>query len=161
MLLFSRQMAVKHEMKARLRSNPGEFEQTIFEFELVNGEPVAASFEWEEKGSEFSYHGSMYDVIEKKITGNILQLRCIDDKKEADIIRKMERLGQQERKGNKAGIASLQEFLSLLLFNQHNCADPVNSKLSPDHFDQYRNTFIAFVSDIISPPPKRIVVTYC
>lgn len=54
-------------MKSRLRTNPGQFEQAVFEFELVNGKLVTPSFEWEEEDDEFQYNGSMFDVIDKKI----------------------------------------------------------------------------------------------
>lgn len=154
-------MALKREMRLRLRSDPNEFEQTVFQFELVKGEPVAASFEWEDDGEEFRYDGSMYDVIEKKATGNILQVRCIEDKKEAGIMKKMEELKKNRRGNNKSGAIPVQQLLSLLLFNQHNCNELSASFSSLLHIDHYNASFDPIIIDVIAPPPRRISLFNC
>src|SRR6185369_6504817 len=96
--MYSKQMALKREMKARLRANPDQPGQAFLEFELNKGEPIAASFEWEEDGDEFRYNGSIYDVIEKKIVGNRMYLRCIDDKDEATAMKIVEELHKKDHR---------------------------------------------------------------
>jgi len=154
-------MTLKREMKSRLRANPGQFEETVFEFELANGEPVARSFEWEEEGDEFRYNGSIYDVIDKEITGKILRIRCIDDKREAAIIKKMEDLGKNERGRNKAASIPMQQLPSLLLFNQHNYFEPVIIFSPLHHTDNYLDSFKTVVADITAPPPRKIISSFC
>ena len=161
LLMYSRQMALKREMKSRLRFNPNQFDQVVFEFELVKGEPVASSFEWEEEEDEFRYNGSIYDVIDKKITGNILQLRCIDDKKEADIIKKMGDLKKSEQGSNKSGLIPIQQLLSLLLFYQHNGYEPANLISSLYHIDHYSDSFNMIIIDIVAPPPRKGSLLNC
>ena len=153
-------MAMKREMKARLRSDPNQFEQTIFEFELLNDKPVAASFEWEEE-DEFRYNGSIYDVIEKEITGNILKLRCIDDKDEARIIKKMEELQKNGQGNNKSESIPLQQLLSLLLFNQHNGCERVNLFSPLNHIAHYCGTLTPVILDIVGPPPRKVNLFAC
>ena len=153
--MYSRQMTLKREMRSRLRSSPDQFEQTVFEFELVNGEPKASSFEWEEEGGEFRYNGSMYDVIEKKITGNIVRFRCIDDKEEAGILKKMEDLQKKGQDNNKSGPFSLQQLLALLLYNQHNCCETTTFFSPLHHVDDYCESFTPVIIDILVPPPRR------
>ena len=156
--MYSRQMALKREMKARLRSDPNQFEQTVLEFELVRGEPVAPSFEWEEEEDEFRYNGSIYDVIEKKITGSLMILRCIDDKQESDIINKIEEL-QKKQPGNKSSEpAPMQQLLSMLLFNQHNGYEQANLFSPLHHIDHYIESFNMIIIDIQSPPPRRVIL---
>jgi len=154
LLLHSRQMALKREMKAKLKADPTQFEQTVFEFDLKDGEPIAQSFEWEEEGEEFRYQGSMYDVIEREVTGNILRLRCIDDKKEADLIRKMEELQRNEPGRHKTALVPLQQLLSILLFSQHNYTDAINISSPLHHIDRYTRSCNTIILDILAPPPR-------
>lgn len=155
LLLYAKQVALKREMKARLRSHPGEFEQTILEFELVNGEPKASSFEWKDDRKEFRYKGSMYDVIETEVTGDVLRIRCIDDKKESALLKKMEELGKSER-GTKDSLIPMLQLLSLLLFDQHNHEETTGTQSPLHHIDYYRESLTPSVIDINSPPPKRL-----
>jgi hypothetical protein len=159
--MFSRQMALKREMRSRLRSDPGQFELTVFEFELQNGKPVASSFEWEEEGDEFRYNGSIYDVVEKKVTGNKLWLRCIDDKNEAGIIKKIEELQKKGPGNNKSELVPLQQLLSLLLFNQHNGHEPDNLFSPLHHIDRYTGYFSMIIIDILAPPPRKVILFNC
>ncbi len=141
-------------MRSLLRSNPNQFEQTVFEFDLVNGQPTASSFEWEEEEDEFRYNGSIYDVIEKKITGTLLYIRCINDKDETAIIKKMEDLQRTGRGNNKPGALPMQQLLSLLLFDQHNSCES-NTLFSPlHHNDHYFESFTPVIIDILAPPPR-------
>ena len=139
-------------MKARLRANPDQFEQTVFEFNLIDGTPADPSFEWEEE-DEFRYRGSIFDVIEKKISGNKLKIRCIDDKDEASVIRKMNELDKSTDR-DKKGLVSVQQFLSLLLFKDHNCCEFVPSIPSLLHTEHYNKSLNPDFADIIIPPPR-------
>jgi hypothetical protein len=154
LLMYCRQMTLKREMKTMLRSYPNRFGQIVLEFELVKGKPVAPSFEWEGE-DEFRYNRSIYDVVEKKVTGNTLQVRCIDDKKEADIMNKIEDLGKKEQDDKKSRPACLHQLLSLLLFYQQNCYEPVTFFSSLLHIDDYRAFFNHITIDIIAPPPRQ------
>jgi hypothetical protein len=161
LLMYSKQMALKREMKARLKADPEQPGQTFLEFELKNGEPIAASFEWEEDGDEFRYNGSIYDVVEKKVVGNTLYMRCIDDKDEAAAIKIIEELHKKERRSDQPYSAPLYQLLSILLFDQHNCSQPVAITYPIQHIDNYHAFFTPIVIDILSPPPRTDNLVYC
>ena len=161
LLMYSKQMALKREMKARLKADSNQPGQTFLELELKNGEPIAASFEWEEEGDEFRYNGSIYDVIEKKIIGNKLYVRCVDDKHEAAVMKVAEELHKREHRGDQPYSAPLYQLLSLLLFDQHNCSQPVAITYLIQHIDQYHASFSPIVIDILSPPPRTANLIYC
>ena len=161
MLMYSRQMALKREMKARLRANPEQPGQTVLDFELQDGKPIAASFEWEEDGDEFRYNGSIYDVIEKKMIGNKLHLRCIDDKDEAAAMRIMEELHKKEHRGDQSYSVPLYQLLALLLFNEHNYREPLDIDYPIQHIEHYCASFSPVVIDILIPPPRRNSIASC
>lgn len=148
-------------MKARLRINPEYPGQTVLEFDLRDGQPVAASFEWEEDGDEFRFNGSIYDVIEKKISGSKLHIRCIDDEDEAAAIKVIEELQKKEGRRGEPYSVPLYQLLSLLLFDQHNCSDPVAVICPLLHIDNYHSSTLPVIIDILSPPPRISSVTYC
>lgn len=148
-------------MRSRLRSDPDQFELAVFDFELKDGEPAASSFEWEEDGDEFRYNGSIYDVVEKKITGNKLWIRCIDDKKEAEIIKKIEGLQKNEQGNKSSGSVPMQQLLSLLLFNEDNRSEPVTLVSALHHIDHYIESFNLIIIDIQSPPPRKVLLFTC
>jgi hypothetical protein len=151
--MLSRQLILKQEMKAKLRTEPDQFEHTVLEFELVNGKPVAASFEWD-GDDEFWYNGSIYDIIEKRVTGNKLRIRCIDDTQEAALIKKMEALEKTSPGNNKSDAFALEQLLSLVLFNQHNFSEPVSLFSQVLQNDHYRESFNNIIIDIKVPPPR-------
>ena len=160
LLMQYRQMYLKRQMKVKLKANPGEFEQTVFEFELVNGKPTELSFEWEEEGDEFRLNGAMYDVIEKKIKGNRLLVRCISDKDEDNIIRKIEALNRGSRH-KKTEALKLQQWLSLLLFNQHNCCELIAAEIMLFHTGYYNLSLNTVFEEITIPPPRNKHLQNC
>jgi len=161
LLMYSRQMSLKKEMKARLRANPEQPGQTVLEFELRDGQPIAASFEWEDDGDEFRFNGSIYDVIEKKIVGSKLLIRCIDDKDEAAAIKIIEELHKKEGKRDQPYSVPLSQLLSLLLFDQHNCSEPIIAINPLLHIENYHSLITPVIIDILSPPPRVSHITYC
>ena len=147
-------MTLKQEMRSKLRLILKPAEQTEFEFRLINGEPADPSFVWEDD-DEFRYNGSIYDVIEKKIAGDKLKLRCIDDVKEAALVKKMETL-QKEQHGDqqKSRAVLLQQLLSLLFFHPYYCEPAAESSVLV-HVDHNYASFASVAKDIVTPPPRQ------
>ena len=137
-----------------LRLNLKPAEQTEFEFILINGKTADPSFVWEDE-DEFRYNGSIYDVIEKKVSGDKLQLRCIDDAKETALIKKMETL-QKEQHGDqqKSRAVLLQQLLSLLFFHPYYCEPAAESSVLV-HVNHNYASFTSVATDIVTPPPRQ------
>lgn len=145
--------AVKKEMRQRIKAtiSPNITEQ--FVFTLVNGQPQAKSFYWEEE-NEFHYDGKMYDVIEKKIMNGCLYITCINDKREKELINHYIRITKKEN--NKPGntSSSAQLILSLVFITPDNDLTamlPVKTNLAAATY-QFR--LLNRSNDILIPPPQ-------
>ncbi|MGZ3940460.1 MAG: hypothetical protein ACXVBK_16935 [Flavisolibacter sp.] len=81
-LVFDVQLsALKSEMKASLRDRTDQKDVVQLSFSPKE----ARQLEWEEE-MEFNYNGEMFDVVEKKVQGDRLILRCIPDTKETALL---------------------------------------------------------------------------
>ena len=156
--MLSQQFSLKLEMQASLRANPDQFNHSVFEFDLVNGKPSAPSFQWD-GDDEFWYGGSIYDVIDKKITGNKMTILGINDTQENDLIKKMEEIEKKSAGHNKSEPFAMQQLLSLILFNQNNCVETVLHPIPILYTDHYCKSIKNVIVDINVPPPRRIAVT--
>lgn len=159
--MYMRQMELKQEMKARLKADRDQPGQIVLEFDLANGKPVASSFEWEEEGEEFRYNGSIYDVLEKKITGNKLYLRCIDDKNEASVMRIIEDLHKKNPAGDQPFSSPVHQLLTLLLFHQDNSPEFFCVTSFTPHIGHYKPLLKNVIIDILAPPPRKSTRSYC
>ena len=72
---------VKSEMKASLK-NQKEHKDVL---QIFLSEDEAMQVCWEEE-NEFRYNEEMYDVIEKKLQGKGMLIRCIQDEKETELL---------------------------------------------------------------------------
>ena len=97
-----RKTELKAQMKKFLRSQPQVEDETVFVFSLDNRNAIA-QLEWE-GDDEFMLRGDMYDVIDKKITGGKLIIRCIGDKKETALLKKFEKLNDENNSRNRLAL---------------------------------------------------------
>ncbi len=68
----------KKEMKKRIKMGLPESELQNFSFSMDD----YASLQWIKSDKEFILNGKMYDVVHKKIEGNNILLKCINDAQE-------------------------------------------------------------------------------
>jgi hypothetical protein len=161
LVMYLRQMELKREMKARLRADPDQPGQIVLEFDLANGKPIAPSFEWEEEGQEFRFNGSIYDVLEKKLTGDKLYLRCIDDKNEAAVIKMLDELHKKDATRDQPFSSPVHQLLTLLLFHQDNSPEFLYLTASIPLTDRYNAFVKKVIIDILAPPPRSHSSFYC
>lgn len=79
-----RQADIRKEAKRNLRRkvDPSLTEDFSFPLLQTSGEEMPV---WVDT-HEFTYRGEMYDVIEKKVEGGRMLIRCLNDKKEKELI---------------------------------------------------------------------------
>lgn len=99
-LVSARQL--KQEVKAYIHSHPGVAD-VAFTFGLDKGKVTDHSFHWEENGKEFSFKGSMYDVVSMKKEKDKLVIKCIDDKKEKELKALMAKMNRKHK--SRSGFA--------------------------------------------------------
>lgn len=87
---------VKQEVKAYVANHP-DLADAVFSFDFKNGSVSDPSFEWEEKGKEFVYKGSMYDVVSCVEKDGKLFLKCINDKKEKELKASMAKMNAKSK----------------------------------------------------------------
>jgi hypothetical protein len=87
---------LKQEVRAYTRTHP-DVADVVFAFDLDNGKVTDNSFYWEDDGEEFSYKGSMYDVVSARQEDGGLFVKCIDDKKEKELKSSMAKMNRNNK----------------------------------------------------------------
>jgi hypothetical protein len=148
------QEMIRKEMKSFLNSNKLNIEITEIEIPLYDGQLDDPDFNREEEG-EFSYRGVMYDIIETRQTANSVIFRCIDDKKETDLVKKYKDIG-------KSDFDNSPKSKSMIVLNLISSFYTVPSIVSEagivsilcDHFLIYIRNIPSRSYDVITPPPR-------
>lgn len=86
-------------MKKSIRLQTNSEAETDFVFS-VNDKLSIEKLDWEDD-DEFNLNGEMYDVIEKKVEGSKLIIRCLADKKETALLNKLDDHWKENDKSNK------------------------------------------------------------
>jgi len=153
LVIRHQQQALKREMKRQLQADPNLQGQAELQFALQNGIPVDNNFSWEEE-EEFSWNGKMYDIIEQHTVRNILTIRCIQDIKEKELLKKFCELEKQQD-GKSGKNKSIVQLISGFVF------EPVSTpesflipKFSLQHVEHYLSLYTLFDKEIITPPPR-------
>lgn len=146
------QQQIRNEVRSRLR-NQQEEETTIkFVFNLSLNEDKA--LQWEED-HEFSYNGTMYDVIEKKTIGEKLYIRCISDGTETSLVNSYKGMLKDDFSGNANKRTSPLKKLFSALFEEMTFADPVvfPGNISLSCFS-YKSFLLTAPTEVLTPPPQ-------
>jgi len=81
-----KQIEVKEEATEKIASNLHDNELEIFTINIEEFKNGGSNIIWEEKGKEFRYEDKLYDVVRIKYADGKIQLFCLNDKKEENII---------------------------------------------------------------------------
>ena len=73
---------IRKEVKARVRRKINESDLTIVELTSRNVKEI----KWVRKGREFTYHHQLYDVVNFRISGHRILIKCLNDKTEQSLI---------------------------------------------------------------------------
>jgi hypothetical protein len=87
---------LKQEVRTYISNHPGVAD-VVFTFDLDNGKVTDKSFYWEDDGAEFSYKGSLYDVVSSRQEGGKLFVKCIGDKKEKELKLSMAKMNRNNK----------------------------------------------------------------
>lgn len=143
-LVFSFQLAsVKSEMKAFLLSQKEN--KDIVELSL-NTEESKELF-WENE-HEFRYKQEMYDVIEKKVDGEMVVIRCISDKKETHILNEYQKNNRKNPSNSKVVQLITAHFV---IPADHSLKLP--ERVVNNYFKDYSSRLQNIAPTVILPPP--------
>lgn len=111
-------------------------------------------FAWE-NDNEFEYAGNMYDVIEKNITGNIMVLHCLADKKETELLKSFQQTQKTQSQQGKNRTTSLLQILASLYLPIHTALITPEEKDTEFDFPVHISSPIERAADILTPPPQN------
>jgi hypothetical protein len=130
-------------MKAFLKSQK-DYKDVV---QLSLNEKESKQVYWENE-NEFRYNGEMYDVIEKKIKGNQIVIRCIPDKKETALLNEY----QKNNKSNSSNLTLLQLITApYVLPVDHSMKQP--EKIIKKRFINLSSSLQNTASAVLLPPP--------
>ena len=130
-------------MKAFLRDQ--ENHKDVVELSFSKKE--AEQLEWEEE-MEFNYKGEMYDVVEKKVEGNRVTVRCIPDTKEDALL-----LDYQKNTGRHSSNSFIGQLITApFILPPSNLLAPPSCVLN-DAFLEVSVNLPTTISAVPSPPP--------
>lgn len=140
-------------MKEFLRANRNQEGVEQFAF-LPEKDGSINGLQWENK-NEFRLNGQMYDVVEKRIENGRVIISCINDKREAALIKDYE----NARKDDFGSSSSKRPmtFLKLMtsLFTIPIIVEPGKPLIGNSYPSAYNKMFIPSRSiEVLSPPPQ-------
>jgi len=148
-----RQQELKSEVRVYLQSHKHDSHLTHLEFPAQNGKIIHDKFEWKEK-DEFSFEGSMYDVIEMKVEKDKVILTCLEDKGENDLLKTFKQIQKQENRGKSRSTAALQ-FLSLVYYSPDTEVIPSCNFEPLTSYYSYQSPIVDRSAETLTPPPKN------
>jgi len=149
-----RQVELKKEVHAYLKSHTNDIHLTHFSIQLQKGQFTDERFAWENE-DEFEYAGRMFDVIEKRMEGNIMVMHCLEDKKETELLRAFEETQKSESQQGKSRTASLVQLISTLYLPVQVSSLCAISTAIPHNFNCYTASVVERAADILTPPPQN------
>ena len=149
------QSEVKNEMDQRIRNVVPPDEVSV----LIFNEADYLGLIWN-NNKEFRYNGNMYDVVKvsKKENGNV-HIYCINDKKETELLTELEKQTQNNSSRSTSENQRQNQFSPFSNFylpagTNTDFVPEESTILAPD----FQSSFISFIEDIPSPPPKPELV---
>jgi len=116
---------------------------------------VDAEGHWEEEGKECWYNGHLYDVIRQKTENGVVWLCCMDDEREAKLIRQSGEITHTnndfpDKRDNHSFSMRMGDWLAgVLLIRVERPVVPAK-----DHFGYWSPLLSAGFGEIALPPPK-------
>ena len=109
------------------------------------------TFRWEEEGKEFYQNGQMYDVVKSTVKDGRTILYCINDKKEEDLLARIQKTTNPERKKSALQILKSQILDSLVQ------SIKVTANTNPVPLQKYYSFNAAIAvqcKEVYAPPPR-------
>ena len=129
--------------------------ETVLVFSL-DDKNAMNRLKWE-GNDEFSVDGQMYDVIEKKISNNKLVIRCTSDKKETALIKKYEKMNDENNSKNKSAL--LLKLINACYLPAKSVELFISYKPIPSPYLQ-SEIISSGVRDVLTPPPQRAFANF-
>jgi len=148
-----RQVELKKEVHAYLKSHTNDKHLTHFKVQLTEGTFTDERFAWENE-TEFEFEGKMYDVIGKTTSDTIMVLHCLEDKKETELLRAFAAVQNNETQHSKSRTSSLLQIISTVYLPMQIACVPEAPIAIRYNFNFYTSSPVERTADIPTPPPQ-------
>ncbi len=151
----STRVAVRKEIKKRIKAGVPEKDLHVLRFRLDDVESGSAGIQWKHKG-EFSYRGKMYDIVRKTADQEFITYYCINDTEEEQLFARLDELVNDYASGDKNTRDKTRNKLRLLV---QELVKPAMLTLSvfPGNLrviSGFTFAFTEYCPEIPSPPPR-------
>jgi len=136
-------LKAKSEMFAFLKNQ--KHYKDVIEFSFKNTD--AYQLDWE-NDSEFSYNNEMYDVIEKKTSGDELIIHCIADKHETELVNEY----QKNNKQSQSNESVIKLITASFILPETVSLDQFEKKVKNQYFN-HSSSLQKISSLVLAPPP--------
>ncbi|HUR66080.1 MAG TPA: hypothetical protein VMZ03_06985, partial [Chitinophagaceae bacterium] len=148
-----RKADIKRAAKKRMRLgvDPSVTEQFTF---ALNASSRDGGPEWVED-NEFIFQGEMYDVVEKRIEGDRMIVRCISDKQEKKLMVHYKKLVEKdfgERSKKKASV--FLKLITTLYTTVSKYAYPKFDIAAVLNVDSRQRPLLFVINEVPTPPPQ-------
>jgi hypothetical protein len=142
------QKELKREMKQQLRQHLPENDIIMFTYNERN----ASLFSFEDE-NEFTYGGTMYDILKKEEIDGTTIFYCVDDKRETLLLQAFLKHQNTER-SHKTKVQNICQFSAVLYQSSDN-----NNSLNFTFFTTRHKSFCTCLypqntSEVLKPPPQ-------
>jgi hypothetical protein len=143
-------MEVKQQMHVYIKAHPKQYGRS-FNFQLSNGKVADKNFEWQDGEKEFTYEGKMYDVVDSKTSGGILNIHAYNDQQEEQLHADLANHQRQKQ------TPVLSQLMSMVFIIQKNEFDLNVLKPSLAHYQNTNSPKPTLIALSIQSPPPDIV----
>jgi hypothetical protein len=139
------------EAKAQMKEQIALFENAGLFTTIQVDVKESSAIIWENE-SEFIYGDNLYDVIEKKQSGNNISITCIADTKEDKLVSTFNNLNKQSSPSQTSSI-SLFKFINAIYLPVQNLTTIYCTEKIKDNCENITQQIIKRSFDISTPPP--------
>ncbi len=144
-----KQQIIRNEIKQKLKGNIQDKELIVLVFDKTSYNTL----KWLKK-NEFYYQDHLYDVINIEITeGGSIRIKCIDDKKENQLFKQLDKLTKSSSK-NKQNKEILLAKMFVKDYVPTKTVELSNFYKKIIRFTGENKKYKSYIPDKQSPPPK-------
>ena len=148
------QSVVRKEIKKQIKEGVPEDELTI----IKQTSEIFDELVWIKPKKEFTYKGTMYDVVRKTIEDNgDITYHCINDTQETTLFVNLDNQVKKNMDARNNGKDPLKNLFQSLYFSEH--ISPVDLKLHENKinlFGEYSSHYSSPELNVSGPPPEFI-----
>jgi hypothetical protein len=138
------QSEIRREIQARIREGLDNSELTVITVSANDNLEVR----WIKPDKEFTYHGSLYDVVKTELKNGKIVYHCINDSREKKLINDFNKKNESNQKSRKILTSHNTSY-----FAQFRALAHIN-EISDRDFYSMPFDYISRIKEVSDPPPK-------